>query len=85
MVTDKSNDEESFIVMYLQDFIEQYWFTRVLFSIRSASEVFVKHTEAAFADIPDITIADDFTIVTVSPKTILNGTFSITRNTDLKY
>ena len=56
-------DEESSLLCTFNTPFGRYRFTRMPFGIRSASEVFQKHNEAAFADIPGLHIVADDLII----------------------
>ena len=56
-------DEESSLLCTFNTPFGRYRFTRMPFGIRSASEVFQKHNETAFADIPGLHIVADDLII----------------------
>ena len=56
-------DEESSLLCTFNTPFGQYQFSRMPFGIRSTSEVFQKHNEAAFADIPGLHIVADDLII----------------------
>ena len=56
-------DGESLLLCTFSTPFGQYWFTRMPFGIKSASEVFQKKNEEAFSGIPGIHIVVDDIII----------------------